>query len=32
MAAGDRTTVYNTIYDAIAAELQKLADIQLSGQ
>lgn len=32
MTAGDRTTVYNTIYDAIADELQKLADIQLSGQ
>lgn len=30
MAADNRTTVYNTIYDAIAAELQKLADFQLT--
>lgn len=29
MAANNRTTVYNTIYDAIASELQKLADIQI---
>lgn len=29
MAEDNRTIVYNTIYDAIAAELQKLADIQI---
>lgn len=29
MAEDNRTMVYNTIYDAIAAELQKLADIQI---
>lgn len=30
MAEDNRTMVYNTIYDAIAGELQKLADIQIS--
>lgn len=29
MAEDNRTMVYNTIYDAIAAELQKLSDIQI---
>ena len=29
MAEDNRTMVYNTIYDAIAGELQKLADIQI---
>lgn len=29
MAEDNRTMVYNTIYDAIASELQKLADIQI---
>ena len=29
MAEENRTIVYNTIYDAIAGELQKLADLQI---
>lgn len=31
MAADNRTMVHNTIYDAIAEELQKLADIQIGN-